>query len=94
MNLTTFISEIGFQSACVIGLGWFLHNYLKADREERKQDKEADRAREDKLLEANTELLVTNRQLAEHVEVITKDIRTDINRTENKIDKILEKVGV
>jgi hypothetical protein len=93
MDFATLIQNVGFPIACCIALGYYLNNKDKADREERKEDKIADREREDKLLETNTELLVTNRQLAESVEVITKDMKEDINRTELKVDKILEKVG-
>ena len=93
MDFTTLIQNVGFPIACCAALGYYLSNKDKADREDRKIDKEADRAREDRILAANTELLVTNRQLAESVEVITKDMRADITRTELKVDKILEKVG-
>ena len=89
----TIIESIGFPILACNAIAKYLDNKDKLDREERKIDKENDRVREDKLLEANTELLITNRQLAEHVEVLTKDIITNISRTESKVDKILEKVG-
>ena len=89
----TNIETIGLPKIACIAIAKYLDNKDKLDREERKIDKENDRVREDKLLEANTELLITNRQLAEHVEVLTKDIITNISRTESKVDKILEKVG-
>lgn len=93
MDFIKIIESIGFPILACIAIAKYLDNKDKLDREERKLDKENDRDREDKLLEANTELLITNRQLAEHVEVLTKDIRNDISRTESKVDKILEKVG-
>ncbi|WP_270943162.1 hypothetical protein [Romboutsia lituseburensis] len=94
MDFSTIIQNVGFPIACCMALGYYLNNKDKADREERKEDKIADREREDRLLQANTELLVTNKQLAESVEIIAKDMKEDINRTEAKVDKILEKVGV
>lgn len=93
MDFTTLVQSVGFPIACCVALGLYLNNKDKADREERKEDKIADRAREDKIIETNKELLVTNKQLAQSVEIITKDMKEDINRTELKVDKILEKVG-
>ncbi|GAA0100825.1 hypothetical protein UT300012_15400 [Paraclostridium bifermentans] len=93
MDFITLIQNVGFPIACCAALGYYLNNKDKADREERKEDKIADRIREDKILETNAKLLATNEQLAESVEIIAKDMRNDITRTENKIDKILEKVG-
>lgn len=87
------IASLGFPIACVIGLGVYINNKDKLDREERKVDKEADRAREDRILETNAKLLATNEQLADAFQVTATELRTDINRTENKVDKILEKVG-
>lgn len=94
MDFATLIQNVGFPIACCAALGYYLNNKDKADRAERKEDKIADRAREDKILETNAQLLTTNKQLAESVEIIAKDMRNDINRTECKVDKILEKVGV
>lgn len=94
MDFTTLIQNVGFPIACCIALGFYLNNKDKLDREERKVDKEADRAREDKILETNAKLLATNEQLAESVKVIATDLKEDVNRTEVKVDKILEKVGV
>lgn len=94
MDFATLIQNVGFPIACCAALGYYLNNKDKADRAERKEDKIADRAREDKILETNAQLLTTNKQLAESVEIIAKDMRNDINRTEGKVDKILEKVGV
>ncbi|MCR8744329.1 hypothetical protein [Romboutsia lituseburensis] len=93
MDFSTLIQNVGFPIACCMALGYYLNSKDKADREERKEDKISDREREDRLLQANTELLVTNKQLAESVEIIAKDMKEDINRTELKVDKILEKVG-
>lgn len=93
MDFTTLVQNVGFPIACCVALGLYLNNKDKLDREERKEDKEADREREDKILETNARLLATNEQLAESVEVIAKDLRADISRTEDKVDKILEKVG-
>lgn len=93
MEFTTLIQNVGFPIACVVGLGFYINNKDKLDREERKIDKEADRAREDKILETNAKLLATNEQLADAFQVTATELRADINRTENKVDKILEKVG-
>lgn len=92
MDFVTLIQNVGFPIACCVALGYYLNNKDKSDREERKEDKIADRAREDKILETNAKLLATNKQLSESVEIIAKDMRNDITRTESKIDKILAKV--
>lgn len=92
MDFITLIQNVGFPIACCTAFGYYLINKDKADREERKEDKIADRVREDKILETNAELLATNKQLAESVEIIAKDMRNDITRTESKVDKILEKM--
>lgn len=92
MDFVTLIQNVGFPIAGCVALGYYLNNKDKSDREERKEDKIADRAREDKILETNAKLLATNKQLAESVEIIAKDMRNDITRTESKIDKILAKV--
>lgn len=94
MDFATLIQNVGFPIACCAALGIYLSNKDKADREERKEDKIADRAREDKILETNTVLLNTNQQLAAAFDLTVKDLKNDINRTEDKVDKILEKVGV
>lgn len=94
MDFITLVQNVGFPISCCVALGYYLNSKDKADREERKEDKIADRAREDKILETNAKLLATNEQLVESVEIIAKDMRNDITRTESKIDKILEKVGV
>lgn len=93
MDFTALIQNVGFPIACCAALAAYLNSKDKADREERKEDKIADRAREDKILETNAILLNTNKQLAEAFEKTSNDLRVDINRTENKVDKILEKVG-
>lgn len=94
MDFTTLVQSVGFPIACCVALGLYLNNKDKADREERRLDKDADRAREDKILETNAKLLATNEQLAESVKVIATDLKEDVNRTEGKVDRILEKVGV
>ena len=93
MDFINLIQNVGFPIACCAALGYYLSNKDKLDREERKLDKEADRAREDKILETNAKLLATNEQLADAFQVTATELKTDINRTENKVDKILEKVG-
>lgn len=93
MDFTNLIQNVGFPIACCAALGYYLSNKDKLDREERQKDKEADRAREDKILETNTKLLATNEQLADAFQVTATELRADLNRTENKVDKILEKVG-
>ena len=93
MDFTTLVQSVGFPIACCVALGLYLNNKDKADREERKEDKVADREREDKILETNAKILATNEQLAISVKVIATDLKADINRTENKVDKVLEKVG-
>lgn len=96
-NLIQLIQNVGFPIACCAALGYYLSNKDKLDREERQKDKEADRARDkerdDKILETNARLLATNEQLADAFQVTATELRADLNRTENKIDKILEKVG-
>ena len=92
MDFINLIQNVGFPIACCAALGYYLSNKDKLDREERKLDKEADRAREDKILETNAKLLATNEQLADAFQVTATELKTDINRTENKVDKILEKV--
>lgn len=94
MDFTTLIQNVGFPIACCVALASYLNSKDKLDREERRVDKEADRAREDKVLETNAKLLATNEQLAESIQVIATDLKNDVNRTEFKVDKILEKVGV
>lgn len=93
MDFTTLIQNVGFPIACCIALGYYLNSKDKADREDRKEDKRLDREREDKIIETNAKVLATNAKLAESVEIITKDMKADICRTETKIDKILEKIG-
>lgn len=93
MDFTNLIQNVGFPIACCAALGYYLSNKDKLDREERQKDKEADRAREDKILETNAKLLATNEQLADAFQVTATELRADLNRTENKVDKILEKVG-
>lgn len=93
MDFITLIQNVGFPIACCTALGLYLNNKDKLDREERKEDKVLDREREDKILETNAKLLATNEQLAESVRVIANDLKDDITRTENKVDRILERIG-
>lgn len=93
MDFIDLIQNVGFPIACCAALGYYLNNKDKLDREERQKDKEADRAREDKILETNSKLLATNEQLADAFQVTATELRADLNRTENKVDKILERVG-
>ena len=93
MEFLNLIQNVGFPIACCAALGYYLNRKDKLDREERQKDKEADRAREDRILETNSKLLATNEQLADAFQVTATELRADLNRTENKIDKILEKVG-
>ena len=93
MEFLNLIQNVGFPIACCAALGYYLNSKDKLDREESQKDKEADRAREDRILETNSKLLATNEQLADAFQVTATELRADLNRTENKIDKILEKVG-
>ena len=90
MEFLNLIQNAGFPTACCAALGYYLNSKDKLDREERQKDKEADRAREDRILETNSKLLATNEQLADAFQVTATELRADLNRTENKIDKILE----
>lgn len=92
MDFITLVQSVGFPIACVVALGFYLNNKDKADREERKEDKIADRAREDKILETNAKLLATNEQLADAFQTTTNELKADVTRTELKVDKILAKV--
>lgn len=111
MNLMELIEGVGFSTVCVIGLAWFIWNCYKsymeemklekeADRKERRADREADRAREEKIVATCVDLSNTNKQLAKSVEIMTNDVKLDMDSIKEnqkdadiKLNMILEKVG-
>ena len=106
IDLTSLTNEVGVVATITFYIGGGFLAYIKADREERKADKEADMMRDEKMLEVNSKLLIantqltdtnkqlveTNRQLASHIEAATKDIKENQIRMEIKIDKISDKI--
>lgn len=111
MNLVEVIERIGISTSVVIVLIWFIAHCFKViinqievqkeiDREERRADREVDRAREEKIVSTCVDLSNTNKQLARSVEIMTNDVKLDMDSiketqkdADEKLNKILEKVG-
>lgn len=97
MDMSTIIQNYGFQTACVIALGWYINKKDQEAKEERFKEKQDDKEDKERLYkeiianrEVNAKLLKTNQELSETNAILVKDFTDKLTLIDCKLDKVLE----
>jgi enterochelin esterase-like enzyme len=93
LDFTTLVSSLGFPIACCIALGLYIRDINKRQAEERKQEREDEKADKERLYKIIEEANKTNATLLETNKKIAEELKCEIGNVGFKVDNVLKVVS-